>query len=89
MATLRVRYRNGETDEWEIHERMKALEVTETLWKGMNGFVSFTSISHPTSAAAEFGRVGLRMNEVSMWQVDGLLDFPTDVGVWAEGQTPS
>jgi hypothetical protein len=89
MATLRVRYRNGETDEWEIHERMKGLDVAKALWVGMDReSVNFAVADRSGGGPADYGRVTLRMSEVAMWHLDGLIDFPSDVGVWTEQQDP-
>jgi hypothetical protein len=88
MAMLRVRYRNGETDEWEIHERMTGLDVAKALWLGMGREAVNIAVADQSGGPADYGRVTLRMSEVAMWHLDGMIEFKSDVGVWNEQQGP-
>ncbi len=86
MATLRVRFRDGDTDEWTMHERMDlgdlAKFLTESL--GRPSIVSFGIASRSGDTPADYGFLGLRMAEVIWWDLDGMVDEEALLGPWSE-----
>lgn len=90
MATLRVRYRNGETDEWEVHERLDGLDLMRALWEALanRGISSFAVASEVGAGTSDYGRVALAMSDVAMWHLDGQVDFQSDAALWAELENP-
>lgn len=85
MALLRVRYRTGDTDEWELHERMNADKTAVQLMRtwAQGGLFSFTTVTEVGSERVDYSRVILRTRELTMAQVDGLLDY-SDLAVWQD-----
>jgi hypothetical protein len=84
MATLRVRYRTGASDEWTIHEKQGADELARELWLGLQSgskLIAFIAGSEQGSDV-DYGRIALRMEDVSMWHIDGLLDSDRANLVW-------
>lgn len=86
MATLRVRYRTGDTDEWVLHDRMDEEEVQQALVKAMrhDGQISFTYQTKEGSDPVDYGRAFIRLSEVLMWEIDGLLNEELMASVWDE-----
>ena len=89
MATVRVRYRSGETDEWTLNDQMKPDVVVKALTRMiMNSFpgVSFGVAVEHEQTPADYGFVGLRNDELASWHIDGLLEESGMLGPWLEAQ---
>jgi hypothetical protein len=85
MAKLRVRYRNGETDEWELHERMDLKRLGGQLTKAMDGSIALRfGTASETGAPSDYATVALRMSDIIMWTIDGFVDDAALIGAWAE-----
>ena len=88
MATLRVRYRDGSEDVWNLHERGAPLnELARTLHErnGREASVAF-GVESRSEKTPDYAFVGLRMNEVVMWEIDGFLDEEFLASVWEPKQ---
>jgi hypothetical protein len=87
MATLWVRYVNGEEDGWELHDEIDLEELTKQLHRavsGPSGMVSFGVKSREGAPGTDYGFVGVRMSAVVAWRVDGLVDPARAAALWAE-----
>jgi hypothetical protein len=93
MATLRVRYRNGETDEWRLTDEL-AMELSKFLLKLLDASAKGAVFSFPISPeegapGTDFGYVALRLEEVVGWHLDGFVNSAAAAAVWAEMEGPS
>lgn len=81
-ARLRVRYETGDTDEWELHERMDLHRLGDQLNEGWQGrlIVGFGVASREGDAPIDYGMVALRMAKVIAWEIDGFVDFENLIG---------
>lgn len=91
MATLRVRYRDGETDEWSLSEQMDLQELAKTFHfaMGQGNCVSLGVETRTGHEGVDYGFMGLRMDDVVMWEIDGLLDEARAASVWGLEQPPT
>lgn len=89
MATLRVRYRSGDTDEWDLHERMPLQDLGRTLATtvGPGRMVSF-GVASPSGAQTDYGMVGLKLDDIVMWHIDGFVDDEFILSAWAISGDP-
>jgi hypothetical protein len=87
MATIRVRYSNGDEDTWEFHESMDVRGLIKILSLSTSPAVSF-GVAAKAGGTADYGFVGLRMEHVASWHIDGLLDPGQAAALWAELQQP-
>jgi len=76
MTTLRVRYRSGEEDEFQVREQHQPKDVAALLHGGLGGdlIVVLGLASRAGHTAAAYAVVGLRMDEVVMWELDPITD---------------
>jgi hypothetical protein len=76
MTTLRVRYQSGQVDEFQVREQHQPKDVAALLHRGVAGdltvVLGLASRAGHTSGA--YAVVGLRMNEVVMWELDPIAD---------------
>ena len=77
MGSVRVRYRTGDTDEWDLPEQVSAYELADELHQAVRSpepqFVNFAVVSR-TAEEIDYGRVTLCMDHVVMVEVDGFVD---------------
>jgi hypothetical protein len=87
MATIEIRFKDGSTDEWELHEAFDLDKLVRLLRRltGTSETISF-GVSAERGGSAEFGFVGLRMTEVVSWEVKNMFDTRTGAAMWAELQ---
>jgi hypothetical protein len=76
MTTLRVRYRSGQQDEFQVREQHQPKDVAALLHKGLakDAMVVLGLASRAGHTADAYAVVGLRMNEVVMWELDPIAD---------------
>lgn len=76
MTKLRVRYRNGQEDEFELREQHKPKDVAALLNRGMAGDATIVLGigSRAGYTAAAYGIIGIRLSEVIMWELDPIAD---------------
>jgi hypothetical protein len=88
MAVVRVRYRTGDEESWELHDQMDLSELSRHLFQGMAGpkIGGFGIASKVASASTDYGMVCLRLSEVVMVEVDGMVDEAAAAALWAEGE---
>lgn len=87
MASIEVRFKDGSTDEWELHEAFDLTEFARVLTTstGTAKTISFGVVTEG-GGSADFGFVGLRMSEVVSWEIKGMFDTTTGAALWAELQ---
>jgi hypothetical protein len=90
MANLEVRFKDGSTAEWELHETFDLDNLVGLIARlsGTSETVSF-SVPAKDGLSGEFGFVGLRMDEVVSWEVNGLFDTTNGAAMWSELQALS
>jgi hypothetical protein len=88
MARLEVRFKDGSTDGWGLHEAFDLNELARVLTKstGTSKTVSFGVLPANEGGSADFGFVGLQMSEVVSWEIKGMFDAATGAALWAELQ---
>jgi hypothetical protein len=88
MASIEVRFKNGDTDEWELHEAMDLRELVKKLTRGTASGMGVVSLGVRSEGggAADYDFVGLSMGEVVSWQIRGLFDVKADAALWQELQ---
>jgi hypothetical protein len=76
MTTLRVRYRSGQQDEFQVREQHEPKDVAALLHRGLaeDSVVVLGLASRVGHTANAYAVVGLRMNEVVMWELDPIVD---------------
>ena len=76
MAGLRVRYRNGDTDEWFFHERSNVEDLYQQLSRtfASGGKVGFGAAAR-SEETTEYAMINLDLNEIVMMEFDGMLDL--------------
>jgi hypothetical protein len=89
MARITVRFRNGDTSEWELHESMDLGNLATVLTQatGGRGVTSF-GVASESGRSTDYGFVGLAMADVISWHIDGMLDPEVAARILAELQTP-
>jgi hypothetical protein len=84
MASVSVRYTNGDDDEWELTDQMHPGRLAKVFASTTaDGMVSF-AVASDEGGVADFDFVGVRMAEISTWHVHGLLDVASSAALWAE-----
>jgi hypothetical protein len=90
MGKIRVRYRSGEIDEWQLNEGMNLPDLVKVLRSSNpTAAISFGVAADQPTTAYDFGQVGIRMSEIASWHVDGMLDDAGLIGPWSEAQEPA
>jgi hypothetical protein len=76
MTTLRVRYRNGVEDEFQIREQHQPKDVAALLHRGLAGSSTIVLglASRRGHTIAAYAVVALRMGDVVMWELDPIAD---------------
>jgi hypothetical protein len=71
---VRVRYRDGSTDEWEVKEAMRLERLVDYFRASFreDRLMAFATASEASQEAHDI--VGLRVTDVVSWQVIGLTD---------------
>jgi hypothetical protein len=83
LAFLRVRYRTGDTDEWTIPELVNLDDLHSKLHRGLKNqaMVGFATTAE-SGEETDFGYAWVRMREVTMFHVDGFVDFERIASHW-------
>jgi len=73
---LRVRYRSGLEDEFQVREQHQPKDVAALLHRGLatDSMVVLGLASRAGHTAHSYAVVGLRMNDVVMWELDPIAD---------------
>ena len=73
---LRVRYRSGLEDEFQVREQHQPKDVAALLHRGLatHSMVVLGLASRAGHTAHSYAVVGLRMNDVVMWELDPIAD---------------
>lgn len=83
MATLRVRYKFGDTDEWELHNQV---DLDGFLLAMLNAVARGSGLNFgvvPRSGEAyEYGTAFVRFSEVIMSEVDCVMDTGQVAALW-------
>lgn len=85
MRGVRIRYRDGSTDEWSVKDAMPMEKLADYF---RLGFASGRKIAF--AAESEDGRpsdlnvVGVNLADVVSWQVSGLSNLEQETVLWAE-----
>jgi hypothetical protein len=89
VATLRVRYRTGDTDEWDLNEQMKLEGLGEALHEtALNkGDVSFGFQTRTGHEGIDYGMAFVHMADVVMWELDGFFDESRLIETWGPEQS--
>jgi hypothetical protein len=76
VTTLRVRYRSGQQDEFQVRGQHQPKDVAALLHRGLakDSMVVLGLSSRAGHTADAYAVVGLRMNEVVMWELDPIAD---------------
>jgi hypothetical protein len=76
MTTLRVRYRSGQQDEFQVREQHQPKDVAALLHNGLatDSMVVLGLASRAGHTADAYAVVGLRMHDVVMWELDPIAD---------------
>jgi hypothetical protein len=76
MTTLRVRYRSGEIDEFELRDQYQPKDVAAMLHRGLagNSTVILGLSSRRGHSVGAYAVVALRMTEIVMWELDPVQD---------------
>jgi hypothetical protein len=85
MRGVRVRFRNGSTDEWEVKEAMRLAELVGYFRSAFsNQSVMAFATASERNAPTDFDIVGLNMADVVSWQVIGLDNPNQEAALWDE-----
>ena len=74
MATILVRYANGDEDDWELHEAVDLPGLVRKLSLTHQGGAMSFSVVPKSGRSYDFGYVGIRIDQVASWHIDGLVD---------------
>lgn len=88
MPNIEVRFKNGDTAVWDLHDGMNLPDLVKKLTRGTasgTGVVSL-GVRSEGGGAADYDFVGLAMGEVASWQVRGLFDVKAGAALWQELQ---
>jgi hypothetical protein len=90
MATVWVRYDNGEIDSWQLTDEI-ATDVRKFVADmGHAGFAnnlfSFPVMPEEGTVGTDYGFVSLKMERVIAWHIDGLVNPAAAAALWAELQ---
>jgi hypothetical protein len=77
VASLRVRYRNGDTDEWHLAEQMDTQELADHLRiaSAKGHLVGFGVPSEVGERGVDYGWAMVRMSEVVMLHIEGMVNL--------------
>jgi hypothetical protein len=89
VATLTIRFRGGDERTGTLHDAMDLRELARNFAKGSgSGELGFGVVSEEEGAGTnDFGFVGLRLDDVVFWHIEGLLDVAADAALFAELQS--
>jgi chemotaxis signal transduction protein len=94
VATLWVRYRNGDTDAWRLTDNLAA-DLEKFALDLMHASAVREVIHFPVVSVEEdaptyvFGIVSLRPEDVVAWHLEGLANEATAAALWAEMEGPT
>ena len=90
MASLRVRFKDGSTDEWQLKDGLQLDELVERLVRctGSEKSISFGAEAE-SGASTDYNFVGLAMAEVVSWEVTDMFDSTHGAAIWAGMNEPS
>jgi hypothetical protein len=85
MRGVRVRFRDGSTDEWEVKDAMRLEDLATGFRRtlGKPQAISFAAASEG-NAPTDYDLVGLFMADAVSWQVFGLANPQQEAALWAE-----
>jgi hypothetical protein len=91
MATLTVRFVNGDTDSWRLTDALAA-DIDDFVLKLISASARDQVFSFPVTveeggAGTDYGFVSLRLPEVVFWHLDGLVNQAVAAALWAEMQS--
>jgi hypothetical protein len=89
VTTLRVRYRSGQQDEF-VRDQHQPKDVAALLHRGLanDAMVVLGLASRAGHTADAYAVVGLRMNDVVMWELDPISDNGKLLAAFMLEQTP-
>jgi hypothetical protein len=90
VTTLRVRYRSGQQDEFQVRAQHQPKDVAALLHRGLanDAMVVLGLASRAGHTADAYAVVGLRMNDVVMWELDPISDNGELLAAFMLEQTP-
>jgi hypothetical protein len=86
MATLKVRYRDGSEEDWELHDAVRLRELAARLnvaLAGQSPTVAF-GVAAESGDSTQYGIVILRLADVTMASIDGMTDEGSAAALFAE-----
>jgi hypothetical protein len=93
MASVWVRYDNGQEDEWHLTDELgvKTGEVVGQLIHALSkgSTYSFAVMPEEGFPGTDYGFVGVNMAKVVAWRLDGLVNAAAAAALWAEMGGPS
>jgi hypothetical protein len=92
MATLSVRFKNGDTDPWRLTDELAA-NLSDFLLRLLSSSARDQIFSFPVAdeeggVGTDYGYVSLRLTEVVSLHLDGLVNEAAAAALWAELQGP-
>lgn len=90
MTTLRVRYRSGQDDAFQLREQHQPKDVAALLHRGMASDLTVVLglASRAGHTAGAYAVVGLRMTDVVMWELDPIADDGRLLAAFMHEQEP-
>jgi hypothetical protein len=88
MAKITIRFFNGDEAEWTLHDAMDLGRLAKDFAMVSGGWMSFGVASEQEEAGvADYGFVGVRMEHVASWHIEGMVDPKVAAALFAELQT--
>ena len=86
MASIEVRFKNGDVAEWTLHDAADLPELVKILTRstGVPAAVVSLGIASAEGGAADYNFVGLAMGNVVAWEIKGMFDPSSGAALWAE-----
>jgi hypothetical protein len=87
MRGVRVRYRDGSTDEWEVKDAMNLKDLVDAFRHRFYaaGQLSF-AVTSEGGLPTDYAILGLNLADVVSWQVLGLSNPEEEMALWGELQ---
>jgi hypothetical protein len=85
MRGVRVRFRDGSTDEWEVKEAMSLARLSDYFRRGFveGKRIAFAAVSDD-DRPSDLSIVGINLTDVVSWQVLGLSNLEHEAALWSE-----
>jgi hypothetical protein len=85
MPSLEVHFLDGSTEEWALAEATDLGELVKTLTRSTSRRSTVSlGVPHADGSAADFGFVGIAMEQVAWWHVKGMFDPSVGASLWQE-----